>query len=433
MLFTKDKTRAASAISHLIEQETPAVKLEVEPHSDQAVQLELIGLAKEDLALLRGLRSIVAKHIASIYKETMSHQHKGVRAITDTSLIGITTEMSQQYILTLFDGQIDAAFFQRRVTVGQMYVQIGVQIHWFMSVYKLLMTRILQHVQNELKLDEREGFRVFIAVSKIFNLEMQLVIASMQQTEQRKLAGKEEEARKELKDFVGGFVESLAALTEQTGASLEQVVQQSVYIADTANSSLRTSVAMEHHSESGKDQLGKVVSNMAELKDNVQRITATIGSLETNSKQIGEIVNVITEIASQTNLLALNAAIEAARAGEHGKGFAVVADEVRKLAEQTRSSSSNITTLVQTTIAQISDVIAQVNGINRVVDAGNDEIGNTSNVFEHILQSSTENKDMSQNTEANIQTLTTLLNEINEAVSKMAVSSEELNQTVSNF
>lgn len=433
MFFTKDKTRAAAAISQLMEHDPAAVKLEVEPDSDYAMQLELIGLTKEDLALLRGLRPIVVKHIASIYQEALDHKHQGVRTITDTSLIGITTEMSQQYVLSLFDGQIDAAFFQRRAAVGQMYVQIGVQTRWFMSVYKLLMTRVLEHLERELTLIDRDALRVFLAVSKIFNLEMQLVIASMQQTEQLKTAGKEQEARKELKDYVGGFVESLAALTEQTGASLEQVVQQSVHISDTAQKSLRTSVAMENHSESGKDQLDKVITNMAELKENVQRITASIDSLETNSKEIGEIVNVITEIASQTNLLALNAAIEAARAGEHGKGFAVVADEVRKLAEQTRSSSSNITTLVQTTMTQISDVIAQVNTINRVVDTGNVEIVNTTNVFEHILQSSAENKDMSESTETNIQVLTALLNEINEAVSKMAVSSEELNQTVSSF
>ncbi|MBB3109714.1 heme-based aerotactic transducer [Paenibacillus phyllosphaerae] len=432
MFFTKEKS-SASTLQQFINDELGNVTLELDKGSDLAVQLDLMELTTIDLAVLRGIRSIVSKHLSSVYQETLNHTHPGVRRITDTTLIGISREMSEQYVLSLFDGVINSAFVQRRIAVGRMYVQIGVEIHWFMSVYKLLMSRILVHVQNELSLQPEESLTVFLAVSKIFNLEMQSVIASMQQAQQEQLASKDLEAKKNLKDYVGGFVDSLAALTEQTSASVEQVVLQSERISDTAQKSAGTSVAMEENSEHGKNQLDKVISNMVELKDNVQRITETIASLEKNSKKIGDIVDVITEIASQTNLLALNAAIEAARAGEHGKGFAVVADEVRKLAEQTRSSSSNITALVQETITQITSVIGQVSTITRVVDAGNEEMTNTTHVFEQILSSSTENKDMNQQAESDLQMLTTLLGEISTAVAKMAISTEELSDTITNF
>jgi heam-based aerotactic trancducer len=433
MKFTHKRDLNIVSIQHLIAQEWDNVKLEVEKNSDIQVQFELIGLTKEDLALLRSLQPIVANNIASIYQETLTHRHEGVRKITDTSLVGISHEQSQQYVLSLFDGIIDKAFIERRMMAGGLYVKIGVQIHWFMSVYKLLMTRILECVFRELRFSEEDGFKVFLAISKIFNLENQLITSTMQKTQQQMLANKELEAKSDLKEYVGDFVRNLVGITEDTGASVQQILEQSLQISKNAEKSLETSVTMESYSENGKGQLDIVSSNMHELKDNVVKITTMIKELENNSQKIGDIVNVITKIADQTNLLALNAAIEAAHAGEHGKGFAVVSNEVKKLAEQTKNSSSDIKAIVKDTTSHISDVISQFNTINQVVDTGNTEIMKTTSVFENILQSSIENKEMSQNTEKDMQFLSNLLSEINGAVSKMAESTEKLNTTVSNF
>ncbi|AYV71577.1 MULTISPECIES: globin-coupled sensor protein [Niallia] len=433
MLFKKGVKEKENKIQQLIDQEINKVSIDIEKGSDYEMQLNVIGLEREDLALLKSIQPIVAKHLPAIRTESFHFSHEGMSKIIDTSRIGISTEDSMKYFLSFFNGKIDREYVQRRAMLAQMYVKIGVEIRWFLSVYHLLMTEIMIKVNQELQLNEKEATILFMAISKIFNLENQLVIDSMHNAQKNMIAKKEQEAKIDIKNFVGGFVENLAAMTEETGASVEQIVEQSGHIATSAKKSLASSIEMEERSENGKLQLDKVIKNMQELKEDIQRIMKTIDELEDNSKKIGGIVNVITGIADQTNLLALNAAIEAARAGEHGKGFAVVADEVRKLAEQTKDSSSSITELVQGTIAHIANVIEQISTINKVVDTGNHEIKLTTDVFDNILGSSRDNNKMIKSTENDLQLLIQLLEEINQAVAKMAVSTEELNETVAGF
>src|SRR6185437_11671354 len=118
----------------------------------------------------------------------------------------------------------------------------------------------------------------------------------------------------------------------------------------------------------------QTLANMRSIADYVGTTARKIEELGKNSDQIGRIIGVIDEIADQTNLLALNAAIEAARAGEQGRGFAVVADEVRKLAERTTTATKEIAQMIQTIQAETRSA---VEAMDRETRHANDGVATT--------------------------------------------------------
>ncbi len=157
---------------------------------------------------------------------------------------------------------------------------------------------------------------------------------------------------------------------EETVALIQQITDVINSVADTAQDAAKSSLKVSEVAKTGGESVGKSVKGMMRIKETTANVVDAITELGEHSRQIGAIVETIDDIAEQTNLLALNAAIEAARAGEHGKGFAVVADEVRKLAERSSKATKEIAALINSIRQMTDNAVAATKGGAAEIEAG---------------------------------------------------------------
>ena len=164
------------------------------------------------------------------------------------------------------------------------------------------------------------------------------------------------------------------------------------------------------------------------MADIVEKSSVVVQSLGDKSKQIGEIVAVINDISDQTNLLALNAAIEAARAGEQGRGFAVVADEVRKLAERTGKATSEISGMIKSVQSEVDSAVDAMHQTSEQVRVGLEYSAQASDRLNAIVQSVSGLQDMVQQIAGATEEMSSTSETISGDVAEIAGSSGEISR-----
>jgi methyl-accepting chemotaxis protein len=187
-------------------------------------------------------------------------------------------------------------------------------------------------------------------------------------------------------------------------------------VADNSKEMLQLTENTSGLTQKGEAFIDHVVGQMNLIQQSVVKASNSIYSLRDRSNEISQITKIITDVAEQTNLLALNAAIEAARAGEHGKGFAVVADEVRKLAEESKRSASQITTMINHIQTETNESVQMMSEENQQVVLGLEETEEANKAFKEISQAMTEVSSKVKDVTTSLQQMLAVSDKIMEAV-----------------
>ncbi|MCT8166309.1 MULTISPECIES: methyl-accepting chemotaxis protein [unclassified Pseudomonas] len=264
----------------------------------------------------------------------------GALLVIVLALVAIATLLTRSIVMPL----ADAVAVAERVATGDLTEQI--QVKGRDEPALLLMA--LARMQTNL----RETIRTIAASSD-------------------QLASASEELHTVTEDTSRGLHQQSAEI-DQAATAVNQMTAAVEEVANNAVSTADASQGADHSTRDGRDQVNQALASIQQLVEDVTGTSAEIEQLASSANEISQVLDVIGSIAGQTNLLALNAAIEAARAGEAGRGFAVVADEVRALAHRTQQST-----------AEIEQMIASIqNGTERAVTAMHSSQGRASGTLE---------------------------------------------------
>ncbi len=211
----------------------------------------------------------------------------------------------------------------------------------------------------------------------------------------------------------------IATATEEMSQTVVDVAKNASNIADISTETFR-------EAQGGESVVNQSVQEVQAIAATVAESSEVMHRLGSNSKEIGNIVDVIKDIADQTNLLALNAAIEAARAGEQGRGFAVVADEVRKLAERTSQATSQINTMIQAIQKEVEKAAVSMSNSSTRVESGVEYSLKAGDVLGNIVKSVNTLQSMVQQIASSTEEMSSVSETISSDIQSIAEGSKEI-------
>ncbi|WP_409304168.1 methyl-accepting chemotaxis protein [Peribacillus sp. SCS-155] len=337
-------------------------------------------------------------------KETQDHSKAGISQVMLFSVIAT--------VLAIGSGIIISLLISRPITA---LAKITEQVASGNLNVRKLKLKSKDEIYNLNESFEKMTVNLRDMISGIASNSDQVAASAEQLTASAEQSSKASETVASAIQEIAGGTDITTVKLQSNSSSLNEVLEGVLRISESSTNVTELSRNTTVQAEEGGKYVEDNLAQMRFIHESVSRSNDVIGSLAKRSKEIGEILDVINGIAEQTNLLALNAAIEAARAGEHGKGFAVVADEVRKLAEQSQSSTKNIAHLINMIQKDTEESVIIMNEVVKNAEAGVKVSEQTSEKFSLILDSTRGITPQIEEVTATVQQISASIEEVSSA------------------
>ncbi|WP_053072007.1 globin-coupled sensor protein [Ornithinibacillus contaminans] len=425
LLKSKQKKNQVISLEALSKTTHPV--LEVEKGSDLEKQLSMLDFTKNDLAIGQALKPYVEENIISIidgFYDNLETNPLLMDIINEHSSIDKLKQTLHRHIIEMFSGVMNEAFVNQRKRIAIIHVHIGLTQKWYIASFEKIFYGLLETVLTQFK-NPADQIAAIKVIQKLLNLEQQMVLEAYDDEVLR-----QNEAELKKKEDMFATLEKasveLATVSEETTASFEEMTAQIDVITMNSRTGTELSEAAKEIADEGNQRIITMSNSLENMEASTTKVTEEMKILEETSTQIKDIIQIVKSIADQTSLLALNASIEAARAGEHGLGFAVVAEEVRKLSEQSANSVSSVTELINKTNEQVQKSADSIDESKNYLAEVREQMQQTEDAFNRINASMEKTKTSNMNMQQDLEG-------IGQVVSAITKSSETISITVENI
>jgi heam-based aerotactic trancducer len=422
-IFRKKET-SKERIAEVLNSPTSPVRLQ-----DAGInkQLEMIELTTRDLALLTELKPFIEEKIDFIvtrFYDTLQKEPSLLDIINRHSSIDRLKQTLKIHVIEMFNGKIDEEFISKRARIAFVHLQIGLLPKWYMCAFQQLLLTILEVISPHIR-EPHMLTEAMKSVTKILNFEQQLVLEQYEKAnEEARL--QMEQLKNELKEHLKATAQELSSVSSEVSSSVSELTNQTKEILNFTEEASAIADLSEQQSVEGQQKLQHQLSTINRIEAMMAKIQTEMQSLQQSANKIENINSLVTAIADQTNMLSLNASIEAARAGEYGKGFAVVANEVRNLASQTKQSVSGVTDILNEINNKMNIISESLQSMVTLVAEGTDDMEKINQFFHTFTTSLKQIREQNRHIDQQMKQYVHVITEINEAVSNVSISAEQL-------